>query len=83
MFDYGDILLLPLDPGEAVEVVLQRLDLLVQLELRDEDPDLSLGTGCEAGAESLQRDGVGVGLLYLLQHGSLAGLRLGFYLRAD
>ena len=83
LLHHGDLLLLGLDPGEAVQVVLQRLDLLVQLQLRDEDPQLSLGAAREAGAESLQRDGVGVGLLYLLQHSCLTGLRLRLDLRAN
>ena len=83
LLHHGDLLLVGLGPGEAVQVVLQRLDLLVQLQLRDEDPDLRLGAAREAGAESLQGDGVGVGLLDLLQHGSLAGFRLRLDLRAN
>ena len=47
LLDHGDSLLDPPDPshpGEAVEVVLQCLDLLVQLQLGDDVTQLSLRT---------------------------------------
>ena len=83
LLDHRDQLLVRLYPGEAVQVVLQSFDLLVQLELRDEDPDLSLIAAGEGGAEGLQGDRVGVGLLYLLQDSNLARLGLSLYLWAD
>ena len=83
LLDHRDQLLVRLYPGEAVQVVLQSFDLLVQLELRDEDPDLSLIAAGEGGAEGLQGDRVGVGLLYLLQDTNLARLGLSLYLWAD
>ena len=51
LFDYGDVLLLPLDPGEAIEVVLQGLDLLVQLQLGDDVAQLGLGAAREVAAD--------------------------------
>ena len=45
LLDHGDCLLDAPDPGhpgEAVEVVLQRLDLLVQLQLGDDVSNLGL-----------------------------------------
>ena len=83
LLHHGDLLLLGLEPGEAVQVVLQSFDLLVQLELRDEDPDLSLIAAGEGGAEGLQGDRVGVGLLDLFQDTNLARLGLSLYLWAD
>ena len=79
LFDYGDVLLLPLDPGEAVEVVLQRLDLLVQLELGDDVPHLGLGAATELAAHGLQVHWVGVRGLNHVQQGGLGGLWLSLW----
>ena len=54
LLDHGDCLLDAPDPGhpgEAVEIVLQRLDLLVQLQLGDDVADL--GLGCQVHCSSV------------------------------
>lgn len=47
LFDHGDRLALPGRHGEAVEVVLERLDPPGQLQLREDGADLGLGAARE------------------------------------
>ena len=76
---WGNILTEPRHASEAVEVVLQRLDLLVQLELGDDVPHLGLGAATELAAHGLQVHWVGVRGLNHVQQGGLGGLWLSLW----
>ena len=73
LLDHHNILLVPLHPGEGVQVGLHCSDLLLELKLGE---DVSYGPllADEATAHGVEGDGIGVGGLDDVEHPLLGGL---------